>query len=166
MVRAPAPGTGGSRVSIPPWSAGGRCKMQLAFYSNLRRASYAEQVAQSNLRRPICTDQFAQSALPGATCAEAQFAQSNLQRPTCRNNLRGATCAEQLTQCNLHRAPCADQLAPTSLRRAPCLVLSRACFTKCREKERILQRWADLACDVLLSGQPWSSFVSDVKRGA
>ena len=39
-------------------------------------------------------------------------------------------------------------------------MLSRACFTNasCREKERILQRWADLACDVLLSGQPWSSF--------
>ena len=80
-----------------------------------------------------------------------------MQGPTCRSNLRGATCAEQLAQCNLRRATCADQLAPTSLRRAPCLVLSRACFTKCREKERILQRWADLACDVLLSGQPWSS---------
>ena len=167
--------------SIPPWSAGGRRKMQLAFYSNLRRTTCAEQVAQSNLRRPTCTDQFAQSALPRATCAEqltqsnlhratcteqlaqsnlqgAQFAQSNLQGPTCRSNLRGATCAEQLAQCNLRRATCADQLAPTSLRRAPCLVLSRACFTKCREKERILQRWADLACDVLLSGQPWSSF--------
>ena len=166
--------------SIPPWSAGGRRKMQLAFYSNLGRATCAEQVAQSNLRRPTCTDQFAQSALPRATCAEqltqsnlhratcteqlaqsnlqgAQFAQSNLQGPTCRSNLRGATCAEQLAQCNLRRATCADQLAPTSLRRAPCLALSRACFTKCREKERILQRWADLACNVLLSGQPWSS---------
>ena len=74
--------------------------------------------------------------------------------------MRGATCAEQLAQCNLRRATCADQLAPTSLRRAPCLVLSRACFTNAswREKERILQRWADLACDVMLSGQPWSSF--------
>ena len=110
--------------SIPPWSAGGRRKMQLAFYSNLRRATCTEQVAQSNLRRPTCTDQFAQSALPRATCAEqltqsnlhratcteqlaqsnlqgAQFAQSNLQGPTCRSNLRGATCAEQLAQCNL-----------------------------------------------------------------
>ena len=39
------------------------------------------------------------------------------------------------------------------------LALSCACFTNasCREKERILQRWADLACDVMLSGQPWSS---------
>ena len=174
--------------SIPPWSAGGRRKMQLA-QSNLRRATCAEQVAQSNLRRP--TDQFVQSALPRATCAEQltqsnlhratcteqlaqsnlqgatcteQFAQSNLQGATCRDqlarsNLRGATCAEQLAQCNLRRGTCADQLAPASLRRAPCLVLSRACFTNasCREKERILQRWADLACDVMLSGQPWSS---------
>ena len=65
--------------SIPPWFAGGRCKMQLAFYSNLRRATCAEQVAQSNLRRPTCTDQFAQSALPRATCAE-QLTQSNLHR--------------------------------------------------------------------------------------
>ena len=77
-----------------------------------------------------------------ATCILKQLAQSNL---------HSATCVEQLAQ---------TQLAPTSLRRAPCLVLSRACFTNasCREKERILQRWADLACDVLLSGQPWSSF--------
>ena len=118
-------------------------------------AQSAEQVAQSNLRRPTCTE-LAQSNLQGATCTE-QFAQSNLQGATCRDqlvrsNLRGATCAE----CNLRRATCADQLAPTSLRRAPCLVLSRACFTNasCREKERILQRWADLA---VLSGQPWSS---------
>ena len=44
----------------------------------------------------------------------------------------------QLAQRNLRRATCADQLAPTSLRRALCLVLG---------KERILQRWADLACD-------------------
>ena len=85
-----------------------------------------------------------------ATCILMQLAQSNLRR---------ASCTEQLAQSKLHRATCADQLAPTSLRRAPCLVLSRACFTNasCREKERILQHWADLACDVLLSGQPWSS---------
>ena len=127
------------------------CILQQLAQSNLRRA---EQVAQSNLHRATCTEQLAQSNLQGA-----QFAQSNLQGPTCRSNLRGATCAEQLAQCNLRRATYADQLAPTSLRRAPCLVLSRACFTKCREKERILQRWADLACDVLLSGQPWSSFL-------
>ena len=120
----------------------------------MRRATYAEQLAQSNLHRAACTEQLAGSAI----CTE-QLAGSHLQGPTCRSNLRGATCAEQLAQCNLRRATCADQLAPTSLRRAPCLVLSRACFTNAsrREKERILQRWADLACDVLLSGQPWSS---------
>ena len=120
VVRAPAPGTGGSRVRFLPGPRAGVARCNLHFK---------------------------------ATCAE-QLAQSKL------HNLRGATCAEQLAQCNLRRATCADQLAPTSLRRAPCLVLSRACFTNasCREKERILQRWADLACDVLLSGQPWSSF--------
>ena len=128
--------------SIPPWSAGGRRKMQLAFYSNLRRATCAEQVAQSNLRRPTCTDQFAQSALPRATCAEqltqinlhratcteqlaqsnlqgAQFAQSNLQGATCRDQL-GATCAEQLAQSNLRRATCVEQLAQTNLHRPVC----------------------------------------------
>ena len=120
VVRAPAPGTGGSRVRFLPGPRAGVARCNLHFK---------------------------------ATCAK-QLAQSKL------HNLRGATCAEQLAQCNLRRATCADQLAPTSLRRAPCLVLSRACFTNasCREKERILQRWADLACDVLLSGQPWSSF--------
>ena len=131
------------------------CAERLA-WSNLRRATYAEQLAQSNLRRAACTEQLAGSA----SCTE-QLAGSHLQGPTCRSNLRGATCAEQLAQCNLRRATCADQLAPTSLRRAPCLVLSRACFTNasCAEKERILQRLADLACDVMLSGQLWSSFV-------
>ena len=153
------------------------CIKQLA-QSNLRRASCTEQFAQTNLRRPACADQLAQSALPRATCAEQltqsnlhratcteQLAQSNLQGATCteqfaRSNLQGATCRDQLARSNLRRATCADQLAPTSWRRAPCLALSRACFTNasCREKERILQLWADLACDVLLSGQPWSSF--------
>ena len=182
VVRPPAPGTGGSRVRFLPGPRAGVARCNLHF-----TATCAEQLAQSKLHRATCADQLAptslQSALPRATCAEqltqsnlhratctdqlaqsnlqgAQFAQSNLQGPTCRSNLRGATCAEQLAQCNLRRATCADQLAPTSLRRAPCLVLSRACFTKCREKERILQRWADLACDVLLSGQPWSSLNS------
>ena len=77
-----------------------------------------------------------------------------------------ATCilkqlAEQLAQSNLRRATYAEQLAQSNLHRAPCLVLSRTCFTNasCREKERILQRWADLACDVLLSDQPWSSLL-------
>ena len=129
------------------------CADQLA-PTSLRRAPCLEQLAQSNLRRATCTEQLAGSAI----CTE-QLAGSHLQGPTCRSNLRGATCADQLAQCNLRRATCADQLAPTSLRRAPCLVLSRACFTNAswREKERILQRWADLACDDMLSGQPWSS---------
>ena len=129
--------------SIPPWSAGGRRKMQLAFCSRLCRATCAEQVAQSNLRRPTCTDQCAQSALPRATCAEqlaqsnlhratcteqlaqsnlrgAQFAQSNLQGATCRGQLAGATCAEQLAQSNLHSATCVEQLAQTNLHRPVC----------------------------------------------
>ena len=169
--------------SIPPWSRvhfKATCAEQLAQSklhratcadqlapTSLRRAPCQEQLAQSNLRRATCTEQLAQSSLRRATCRErnlhrATCRERNLQGPTCRSNLRGATCAEQLAQCNLRRGTCADQLAPTSLRRAPCLVLSRACVTNasCREKVRILQRWADLACDVLLSGQPWSSFGS------
>ena len=109
----------------------------------MRRATRAEQVAQSNLRRPTCTDQFAQSALPRATCAEqltqsnlhratcteqlaqsnlqgAQFAQSNLQGATCRDQLAGATCAKQLAQSNLHSATCVEQLAQTNLHRPVC----------------------------------------------
>ena len=121
--------------SIPPWSAGGRRKMQLAFYSNLRRATCAEQVAQSNLRRPTCTDQFAQSALPRATCAE-QLTQSSLHRATCtlhratcrERNLHRATCREplagtnleQLARSNLHSATCVEQLAQTNLHRPVC----------------------------------------------
>ena len=165
VVRAPAPGTGGSRVRFLPGPRAGVARCNLHFkatcaeqlaQSNLRRASCTEQLAQTNLHRPVCGERLAGSAI----CTE-QLAGSHLQGPTCRSNLRGATCAEQLAQCNLRRATCADQLAPTSLRRAPCLVLSRACFTNAsrREKERILQRWADLACDVLLSGQPWSSWL-------
>ena len=45
--------------SIPPWSAGGRRKMQLAFYSNLHRASCTEQLAQTNLHRPVCAERLA-----------------------------------------------------------------------------------------------------------
>ena len=163
VVRAPAPGTGGSRPG--PRAGVARCNLHF-------KATWAEQLAQSKLHRATCADQLAPTSSRRApclaTCTEqlaqsnlqgAQFAQSNLQGATCRDQLAGATCAEQFAQCNLRRATCADQLAPTSLRRAPCLVLSRACLTNasCREKERILQRWADFACDVLLSGQPWSS---------
>ena len=131
VVRAPAPGTGGSRVRFLPGPRAGVARCNLHF-----KANCAEQLAQSKLHRATCADQLA---------------------PT---SLRRAPCLEQLAQSNLRRATYAEQLAQSNLHRAPCLVLSRACFTNasCREKERILQRWADLACDVLLSGEPWSSF--------
>ena len=134
VVRAPAPGTGGSRVRFLPGPRAGVARCKLLFKDF--KATCAEQLAQSKLRRATCADQLA---------------------PT---SLRRAPCLEQLAQSNLRRATYAEQLAHRNLHRAPCLVLSRACFTNasCREKERILQRWADLACDVLLSGQPWSSF--------
>ena len=132
VVRAPAPGTGGSRVRFLPGPRAGVARCNLHF-----KATCAEQVAQSNLRRPTCTDQFAQSALPRATCAEqltqsnlhratcteqlaqsnlqgAQLAQSNLQGATCRDQLAGATCPEQLAQSNLHSATCVEQLAQTN----------------------------------------------------
>ena len=130
VVRAPAPGTGGSRVRFLPGPRAGVARCNLQF-----KATCAEQLAQSKLHRATCADQLA---------------------PT---SLRRAPCLEQLAQSNLRRATYAEQLAQSNLHRAPCLVLSRACFTNAsrREKERILQRWADLACDVLLSGQPWSS---------
>ena len=148
MVRASAPGTGGSRVRFLPGPRAGVARCNLHF-----KATCAEQLAQSKLHRATWADQLAPTSLRRAPCLE-QLAQSNLRRATCTEQLvRGATCAEQLAQCNLRRATCADQLAPTSLRRAPCLSL--ACFTNAsrREKERILQRWADLACDVMLSNR-------------
>ena len=80
--------------SIPPWSAGGRRKMQ---------------------RRATCTEQLAQSSLHRATCRER-----NLHRATCRDQLAGATCAEQLAQSNLHSATCVEQLAQTNLHRPVC----------------------------------------------
>ena len=131
VVRAPAPGTGGSWVRFLPGPRAGVERCNLHF-----KATCAEKLAQSKLHRATCADQLA---------------------PT---SLRRAPCLEQLAQSNLRRATYAEQLAQSNLHRAPCLVLSRACFTNasCSEKERILQRWADLACDVLLSGQPWSSF--------
>ena len=142
VVRAPAPGTGGSRVRFLPGPRAGVARCNLHF-----KATCAAQLAQSKLHRATCADQLA---------------------PT---SLRRAPCLEQLAQSNLRRATYAEQLAQSNLHRAPCLVLSRACFTNasCREKERILQRWADLACDVLLSGQPWSSFNLDhanLRRGS
>ena len=161
---------GGSRVRFLPGPRAATCILKQLAQSNLHRATCADQLAPTSLRRAPCLEQLAQSNLRRATCTE-QLAQSSLHRATCRErNLHRATCREplagtnlpeQLARSNLRRATCTDQLAPTSLRRAPCLVLSRACFTNAswREKERILQRWADLACDVMLWGQPWSSMV-------
>ena len=122
VVRAPAPGTGGSRVRFLPGPLAGVARCNLHF-----KATCAEQLA------PTCTDEFAQSALPRATCAEQltqsslhratcaeQLAQSNLQGATCRDQLARATCAEQLAQSNLHSATCVEQLAQTNLHRPVC----------------------------------------------
>ena len=118
------------------------------------------------IARSHCKESL-QGVMARSHCKESwqgAMARSKLHRATCADqlaptSLRRAPCLEQLAQSNLRRATCAEQLAQSNLPRAPCLVLSRACFTNasCREKERIPQRWADLACDVLLSGQPWSS---------
>ena len=134
MVRAPAPGTGGSRVRFLPGPRAGvarctaTCAEQLAQSklhratcadqlapTSLRRAPCLEQLAQSNLRRATCTEQLAQSSLHRATCRER-----NLHRATCRDQLAGATCAEQLAQSNLHSATCVEQLAQTNLHRPVC----------------------------------------------
>ena len=139
MVRAPAPGTGGSRVRFLPGPRAGvaRCNLhftatcaeqlaqsklhretcadQLAPQSALPRATCAEQLTQSNLHRATCTEQLAQSSLHRATCRER-----NLHRATCRDQLAGATCAEQLAQSNLHSATCVEQLAQTNLHRPVC----------------------------------------------
>ena len=129
VVRAPAPGTGGSRVRFLPGPRAGVTRCNLHFKatcadqlaptqlaeSALPRATCAEQLTQSNLHRATCTEQLAQSNLQGA-----QFAQSNLQGATCRDQLAGATCAEQLAQSNLHSATCVEQLAQTNLHRPVC----------------------------------------------
>ena len=138
VVRAPAPGTGGSRVRFLPAPRAGvaRCKLhftatcaeQLAQSklhratcadqlapTSLRRAPFLEQLAQGNLRRATCTEQLAQSSLHRATCRER-----NLHRATCRDQLAGATCAEQLAQSNLHSATCVEQFAQTNLHRPVC----------------------------------------------
>ena len=103
--------------SIPPWSAGGRRKMQLACESNLRRATCADQLAPTSLRRAPCLEQLAQSNLRRATCAE-QLAQSSLHRATCRERkMHRANCREPLAGTNLP-----EQLARSNLRRATCTV--------------------------------------------
>ena len=139
VVRAPAPGTGGSRVRFLPGPRAGVARCNLHFITatcaeqlaqsklhratcadqlaptSLRRAPCLEQLAQSNLRRATCTEQLAQSSLHRATCRER-----NLHRATCRDQLAGATCAEQLAQSNLHSATCVEQLAQTNLHRPVC----------------------------------------------
>ena len=138
VVRAPAPGTGGSRVRFLPGPRAGVARCNLHFTAtcaeqlaqsklhratcadqlaptSLRRAPCLEQLAQSNLRRATCTEQLAQSSLHRATCRER-----NLHRATCRDQLAGATCAEQLAQSNLHSATCVEQLAQTNLHRPVC----------------------------------------------
>ena len=93
----------------------------------------------------------------GATCREP-LAGTNLHGATCR-----ATCAEQLAQTNLHRPVCAEHLAQSNLRRVTCaeqLARTATCAEQLAQSNlRMCRRLVlDLACDVLLSGQPWSSW--------
>ena len=158
------------------------CAEQLA-QTSLCRAPCLEQLAQSNLRRATCTaacaeqlaGRLARSNLHRATCREP-LAGTNLHKATCaeqlaHSNLHRATCAEQLAQTNLHRPVCAEHLAQSNLRRATCTYcnLHRATCAKqlAQSNLRVCQAGAkqvcrrlvlDLARDVLLSGQPWSSF--------
>ena len=126
MVRAPAPGTGGSRVRFLPGPRAGVARCNLHFkatcaeqlaQSKLHRATCADQLAPTSLRRAPCLEQLAQSNLRRATCAE-QLAQSSLHRATCRErNLHRATCREPLAGTNLP-----EQLARSNLRSASCSV--------------------------------------------
>ena len=126
VVRAPAPGTGGSRVRFLPGARAGvaRCNLQFKAtcaeqlaQSKLHRATCADQLAPTSLRRAPCLEQLAQSNLRRATCAE-QLAQSSLHRATCRERkLHRATCREPLAGTNLP-----EQLARSNLRRATCTV--------------------------------------------
>ena len=124
VVRAPAPGTGGSQGGTGPRAGVARCNLhfkatcaeQLA-QSKLHRATCADQLAPTSLRRAPCLEQLAQSNLRRATCTE-QLAQSSLHRATCRErNLHRATCREPLAGTNLP-----EQLARSNLRRATCTV--------------------------------------------
>ena len=113
--------------------------------SRLRRATCAEQLAQSNctkhLRRATCADQLAQSTcakrlhgatgaepLRRATCAEHMrkaLARSNWRRATCTDQLAQSTCAKRLRGAtgaeHLRRATCSERL-----RRATCTEHLRA----------------------------------------
>ena len=138
VVRAPAPGTDGSRVRVLPGPRAGVARCNLHFkatcaeqlaQSKLHRATCADQLAPTSLRRALCLEQLAQSNLRRATCAE-QLAQSSLHRATCTEQLAGsAICTEQLAgshlqgptcRSNLRGATCAEQLAQCNLRRATC----------------------------------------------
>ena len=123
VVRAPAPGTGGSRVRFLPGPRAGVARCNLHF-----KATRAEQLAQSKLHRATCADQLAPTSLRRAPCLELrnlrratctkQLAQSSLHRATCRErNLHRATCREPLAGTNLP-----EQLARSNLRRATCTV--------------------------------------------
>ena len=124
VVRAPAPGTGGSWVRFLPGPRAGVARCNLHFKATcaeqlaqrkLHRATCADQLAPTSLRRAPCLEQLAQSNLRRATCAE-QLAQSSLRRATCRErNLHRATCREPLAGTNLP-----EQLARSNLRRATC----------------------------------------------
>ena len=126
VVRAPAPGTGGSRVRFLPGPRAGVARCNLHFkatcaeqlaQSKLHRATCADQLAPTSLRRAPCLEQLAQSNLRRATCTE-QLAQSSLHRATCRErNLHRATCREPLAGTNLPEQP-----ARSNLRRATCTV--------------------------------------------
>ena len=126
VVRAPAPGTAGSRVRFLPGPRAGVARCNLHFkatcaeqlaQSKLHRATCADQLAPTSLRRAPCLEQLAQSNLRRATCTE-QLAQSSLHRATCRErNLHRATCREPLAGTNLP-----EQLARSNLRRATCTV--------------------------------------------
>ena len=54
VVRAPAPGTGGSRVRFLPGPRAGVARCNLHF-----KATCAEQLAQTNLHRPVCAERLA-----------------------------------------------------------------------------------------------------------
>ena len=134
VVRAPAPGTGGSRVRFLPGPRAGVARCNLHFkatcaeqlaQSKLHRATCADQLAPTSLRRAPCLEQLAQSNLRRATCAE-QLAQSSLHRATCRErNLHRATCREPLAGTNLP-----EQLARSNLRSGAVSRLLHKCFVQ------------------------------------
>ena len=63
VVRAPAPGTGGSRVRFLPGPRAGVARCNLHFKATcaeqLAQSMCTEQLAQTNLRRPVCAERLA-----------------------------------------------------------------------------------------------------------